>query len=322
MENLNGENIEKYFSKEKDIEELIFEMENHDELTLIQYELYRNENKNINRIEMVYSIKIEREITEEEREESLDLAYKETIHYPIFVEIDFVNKLLISLSKPHENISFIEDNKMVASSINNLNKKLLFKIIKDFDLAEYNDDERYLYGFTIFNILEKYIATPKIINEKIIEEFEEHRLEDMIYSWFKNSKNLEISSKERFIKELMTLIEKHIATNPKYYRVFMEDVEAYPIKIFKKNDEGSSTDNRSEISLLTKETFYDNKRSLIREKKSEDIILIYKLKNREYKIRFESNDDYFYIKVYDKMGKENFELIKKEVLRGLNNSIN
>lgn len=269
-----------------------------------------------NKIEFVFTIFL----IEEKRD------VKRRIIYPIFVDIDLDRKIIFGRAKSKTNIFTVDSENIDeighSTSTDNLIIQAVEYIEKSLN-AKKIDKEEYIESVkkSIYNILEKYTFTPKVIENQI------ERMDEYINSFITTTLNmLKINDPINFIKakeDMKIFIEKYISINVEDKDIFITDREAYPYKLIATDSEMTKVEETttSYEPLQCKEKFFDNKKSIKYEGTCDGIFLVYA---RKQKGNFSSNTFRAKISVKRKFCCVRFEayVIEEDINNVLSNIIN
>lgn len=251
----------------------------------------------------------------------------ERIMYPVFVDINLKNRILVGRAKSKANLYFVNElDKKIKGKATSTEKviiQIIEKIIKHLKL-ELESDKMYEEKIkeNIYTILEKYTFTPQVIQEKIekLEDFTNDFKEQLI-------KELEIpkvSNQDKIKEDLKILIEKYISINIENKRIFTQDREAYPYKLISTDSEFTRVEetSREEEPLQCKEKFFDNKKSVQSEKACDGICLVYTRKNNEffsgqYKVKIQVKRHYCCIQFSSYVQEEDIQNVLSNII-GIN----
>lgn len=259
-------------------------------LKLQSYET-KDENGILSRIEFYFTIQIL-----DGKVGSNGLA----VQYPIFVDLDIPNNMIIGRAKPKSNMHRRIDNdslviaedttlttyKLVDSAINEIVDELginLFGINKN----------KLIFQKSFYSLVEKYTYTPTVVKNQIkkvkepITEFIEETFD--ILNIDPDAKltlmnNEEDSNFEQAKRDLEIFMEKYIAINYPDISIFTKDREAYPIRIQMFDSDLTKLDEVAslETPLQTTSAFYDNKKTMEYQKKCDTVVLCYNRKSNSY----------------------------------------
>lgn len=269
-----------------------------------------------NKIEFVFTIFL----IEEKRD------VKSRMIYPIFVDIDLDKKMIFGRAKSKTNIFTVskENIEEIGHSIST--DKLIIEAVEYIEKnlnANKIDKEEYVESIkkSIYNILEKYTFTPKVIENKIMD------MDEYINSFINTTLNmLGINVPTNFNKakeDMKIFIEKYISINTEDKDIFIKDREAYPYKLIATDSEMTKVEETTSSyePLQCKEKFFDNKKSIKSEGTCDGIFLVY---TRKQKGNFNSNTFRAKISVKSKFCCVRFEayVMEEDINNVLSNIIN
>lgn len=158
----------------------------------------------------------------------------------------------------------ITDDKLAIECLNFLIKDLKL------DINNCNTNKN-----TLYNLLTKYTQTPypiknrlNVLSNKILDISEDIRV---------NLCNVSEINKQDLLWDVTNIVEKYISINTQDKTIFINDREAYPIKLISSDEEDSRVEQCSGNiePLQTKSIFFDNKKMLQKSKQCDGIILKY-----------------------------------------------
>ena len=269
-----------------------------------------------NRIEFVFTIslyEIKKEVTSR-------------IIYPIFVDIDLDKKIILGRAKSKTNMYKInsKDEKEFGESASTENLIIeAIELVEEKLSAKKINKEEYIESIkkSIYNILEKYTFTPKVIEEKI------NSMDSYIDDFITKTLNmLEINDPINFKKakeDMKIFVEKYISINVEDKNIFINDREAYPYKLIATDSELTKVEETTTSCepLQCKEKFFDNKKSIKYEGTCDGIFLVCA---RKEKGCFSSNTYRAKIAIKKKFCSVRFEayVLEEDINNVLSNIIN
>lgn len=133
-----------------------------------------------------------------------------------------------------------------------------------------------------YAILDHYTHTPA----EIVEIIDENQSEiENITSSLMEICRLPGAFQEKVSTDIKNLVEKYLSITWEDKKIFIQDREAYPIRLSTTDEEESRVDQSSATSLdplQSKEVFFDNKRMLHNQRLCEGLTLVWKRTNRTY----------------------------------------
>lgn len=219
------------------------------------------------------------------------------IIYPIYIDIDFKNEVIIGRAKSKNRIYEYSKGEQ-GEIIPNIEKASTFKLVTKlmYEIAsklgftyESKEKSRHRWSSNFYEFIEECTETPKEIKEAIISEND--AIEKFITDFFSRH-NISPIHKENYEKakeDLNLFMEKYLAINLDNEEVFKDKRVAYPIKIATTDTDltsvEQSTANRR--PLQASPVFYDNKKILLRRKQCDKSSLVFKRKKQTYIINDE-----------------------------------
>ena len=130
----------------------------------------------------------------------------------------------------------------------------------------------------------RFPKTPAEIQEKLDEE-ECHRIK-FVKSFLERQK-IDLLRGENYknaLEDLAVLMEKYISINYEDKNIFTRDRYAYPIQISATDDDSSSVEETSldDKPLQCTPIFFDNKKVIQKQKKCDDVVMVFKREVRTY----------------------------------------
>lgn len=253
-------------------QKFIIDCKSDKQLKLQSYVKFTDGKDKIDRIEFYFTIILLEKNLEE---------IGERIIYPVYVDIDLLNGCIIGRGKSKANIYYCgEDEDIIHEENRTSVEKIVIKAIEYIRTTlslSYEAKERSYANIkrNLYDMLMEFSFTPEEI-ENSINDCDE-KLNNFISDVFKD---LNINPYRNFDKakhDLRIFLEKYISINHPDQAIFMDDREAYPIKLIATDSEltkvEATTSNKE--PLQCKEKFFDNKKSLEYEKTCDGIVLCY-----------------------------------------------
>lgn len=213
----------------------------------------------------------------------------ERIIYPIFVDLDLKNNIILGRAKPKSKLYSITNQ---ATDVLLYNDKTDTKnlILKAMDLICEKLDLKYFdanrcnttYKSVIYKILKEYTFTPEEIQNKINSVSD--KLDNFINDLFAELDIPLLNNYNNAKEDLNIFVEKYISINYEDQSIFTKDREAYPVKLSATDSEYTKVSECSmdREPLQHKEKFFDNKKSIERDETCDAITLCFKRKNPKY----------------------------------------
>ena len=205
------------------------------------------------------------------------------INYPVFVDVDFETKFMISRAKSASLIYRIENDLAIIPGNNTSPEKILAEareevvttlgLILDSKKNRVEETKK-----TIFGILKKFTNTPVPIQSLIDKN--EKDIGSFIVTIFNNigvhpDKELIEEAKE----DMRIMIEKYSSITYPDKKIFISDRDAYPIQFVTLDNEFTRIQEASAIEepLQRKRAFFDSKKVVFKDKKCDKLCLCYKM---------------------------------------------
>jgi len=213
------------------------------------------------------------------------------IDYPVVAEYYFEGQWLSVTAKPRSNLYvYINDNfDLENAEITSTEKQIIevfekvATILTKDNVSETTEEEK--LKNKLFYLIDKYTKTPKEI--KNILESETERLEIIKRAFVEMCKvedKCHISSLGALESDIKNMAEKYLSINWRDETIFMQDREAYPIRLKATDDEYSKMDQSSRLQkpLQTKSIFFDNKKMLYDTKTCDGAMFMWSAKPKSY----------------------------------------
>lgn len=253
------------------------------------------------------------------------------ITYPIFVDVDLINKVIIgrvkSKNKIHEyvleadghprpNIDKAQPFKLATKIMHEIADKLFIS----FESIEKSKNR---WSSNLFELINECTKTPpEIIN---VINREQDNINSFITGFFERN-NISLIEQENFIKareDLNIFMEKFLSINLGDEEIFKEGRIAYPVKIAATDTDYTSveqsTSNRRPLQATA--VFYDNKKILLRKKQCDKISMVFKREkqpyftNEEFLIVFEVKKGYCLIKSESYLLEEDIKDVLSRIIK-------
>ncbi len=207
--------------------------------------------------------------------------------YPIFVDLDLNNNLLIARAKSKSSIyeyNDLDDTILKANStdIKSLVTSATRQIYSslNFSFAEPKAMSAY-YKNSIYNFLEELTFTPECIETEIMS------YNDNINSFITNfftDKNIPDTYIEKAREDMEIFVEKYLSISYSDKELFTQQRDGYPIDVSKTDHEKCRMREISplKLPLQTTELFFDNKKSMRRDRSCDILRICYKRIDKIY----------------------------------------
>ena len=180
---------------------------------------------------------------------------------------------------------------------------------------------------TLYNLLNKYTKTPSVIKDKI------ESLRDEIITVAENIRtelcSVGENNKQDILWDLMNIIEKYISINTEDRSIFIDDREAYPIKLISSDEEDSRVEQCSGNyePLQMKSIFFDNKKMMQKSEQCDGIYLKYKridnmYFNNEVDVHIQVKTRYMVLKFTKYTPQEDMENVLNSIISSESRSEN
>lgn len=188
--------------------------------------------------------------------------------YPVIVEIDFDNNMIIGRAKSRTTIYEYGDKEFDVEINEKLSTEYQIKNRMEYSMKllelEYFNDEINTVEFRkkCYKMLNKYTETPQIIKDKINNRNEQ--IENVIDNFMLNICEIDEDYKDKVREDIYNLVEKYFSISYKDKSIFTKGRDAYPLRIKATDEDDCTMDQRAavETPLQSKPIFFDNKRIL------------------------------------------------------------
>ena len=235
---------------------------------------------------------------------SKDKSIVKKVIYPVIAEYYIDSQWLLVKAKPKSNLyNWSEEKFDIEKTVSTTTEKQIFEVIElvekilhinrgDRDTNSNNLKNR------IFKLLKKYTTTPKEIVDIMSNENEQIlNISTLICNICSVSDKcqLPIGAEKDIDNDIRNIIEKYLSINWNEKEIFIEDREAYPIKISATDEEESKVEQTAALfePLQTKALFFDNKKMLYKNESCDGITFKWKRINCNYGQR-----DKFAVKIF------------------------
>lgn len=172
---------------------------------------------------------------------------------------------------------------------------------------------------TLYNLLTKYTQTPQVIQDKINE------LNESIVNMSETIRTefccVNETNRQDILWDLTNIIEKYISINVQDKNIFIDDRDAYPIKLISSDEEDSRVEQCSGNvePLQMKSIFFDNKKMMQKSKQCDGIYLKYqridnKYFNNEVDVHMQVKSKYMVIKFTKYTPQEDMENVLNSII--------
>lgn len=259
--------------------ENLLEYKNTDKLELIDYEIVKNNNGQVEIVSFIFSSLV----FETARNPDGD-----KIIYPIFVDVFMESGFVFTRQKPKATIYNIPEAGILLKenhiTTDNYANDVLSDVIKclDFAIDQDTQDVRLKSHQMQYKLYEKYAITPMEVLKKMTSiKSESIKFANEVF----DKLNLTTKNLDNAIKDLEIFAEKYISINGEHEEDFKNVDEAYLVKVVTGNaQEMTKMDTTSALEqpLQCTEAFYDSKKATMKSKKCDKLHLCYKRIDDEY----------------------------------------
>lgn len=254
-------------------------------ISLCGYEFEVKDNK-VSKVELKYTIKL--------KEQKKKDQPPNNIIYPIFVDVYVNEGYIVGRSKSKSSIFKFEiienEDKNIDDIVETMNcDKLIGEAIdltiEKIDVLKENVPiGLHIFKGIIHKIVDETTATPLEIKEKLENEKEFRK--NFIESFLKREEIdfLNGDNYKNAVEDLTVLMEKYISINYSNKDIFTKDRYGYPIQISATDEDSSSVEETSleDKPLQCTPIFFDNKKIIQKQKKCDNVIMVFKRSPRTY----------------------------------------
>lgn len=249
----------------------ILSFKNSELFELVNYEIKKNSEGTVSRINFLFS----RILLEGDKE----YEKGNRIIYPVYIDLYVQEGFIVARYKPKTTIYKCSDTDILYKENRfkplDESMKLIDELEKLFRTHTMDTDSKQKFCKMMYRLYEKYSFTPANIQEKIESmDVEKNRFIDEVFSKLK----LSDINKEKAKLDLDIFLEKYISINGNMEKVFKEDRKAYLIKITSDDDLQMTRIDTASIGtnpLQCTDTFFDGKKSILNTKECKVLHLCY-----------------------------------------------
>lgn len=225
--------------------------------------------------------------------------HTKVVDYPVTAEYYIDSEWLLIKSKPRSNMYIYDDKAFdIETAVSTTSEKQIKEVrqilIEKLDLEESEKSTRAsILKTKVFYLLHQYTNTPQVISSVIANNAATissitntiiclcNQLDDCSIP---DNMNMDIQ------EDINNIVEKYLSINWKDKNIFIQDREAYPIKLSATDEEESKVEQSAAFAepLQTKALYFDNKKMLYKSEMCDGIVLQWKRKNP----RFFSTDSF------------------------------
>lgn len=263
-------------------QETICKSKSSKEIDLINYKLVSDTENKIEKGSFVFLIRLLK----------VKSTYSERgnqIIYPIFIDVDLQNGFIISRAKASSGLFKIGEDDALIDAKKATNAERLMRACEDivikFMSLEYEDEKvsKETFKKAIFNILNGFTQTPRLIQEKIDATAKD--CENFISCIFEKTGIFPYKEiKQEALFDLKIFVEKYASVTYEDRSIFMKDRCAYPVKFSAHDNEFTKIqeNTREGDPLQSKKAFFDSKKVVYTHKKCDKISLCYQRSSKKY----------------------------------------
>lgn len=222
--------------------------------------------------------------------EYTSLLSAKKILYPIFIDLDLQNKLIIARAKSKSKLFLIKSEtgsleerfgskttteKLILQSIDILKEKVGFNL----ELINISIDRFYK---AYYKILKSLTSTPEGIKNQI--EGEDNNIKNYVKDIFEHNHISSNAFFEDAVQDQKLFLEKYISISCLNRNIFTEGKQGYPIKLIATDSEFTRIEETSadKKPLQCKASFYDYKKVINRQRVCDGMYLLYNRINTMY----------------------------------------
>lgn len=246
------------------------------------------------------------------------------IAYPIFIDFYVEKGIIIGRAKSKVRIFEYTTEFDINSPSTTTAKKIKATINNTLDYFGIKvvpkENVELKYRKKLYNLLHSYTFTPQPIkhvldeNDKYIRELAEDILTKL------DIQNSSIYLSET-ISDILNMAEKYLSISCADKSIFIEDRDAYPIKLKAMDEERSRIEQMSgeEEPLQSKSIFFDNKKMLQNNKECESLVFCFKRKESIYydnwfKASIKVTKGSYYIKITQYVQEEDIRYVISRII--------
>ncbi|BDU83483.1 hypothetical protein [Clostridium perfringens] len=296
------------------------------ELNLCGYDFCISNDNSVEKVSLNYTI-----ILKEQKNRNMPAT---NIIYPIFIDIYIESGYIIGRSKSKSSIfkfkKVTRDGREIDEETETVNcDKLINEAINytidKLDLKkEAIDVGLHRFKSMVHKMVDECTKTPIEIQEKLNQEQSYRR---KFIRDFLNRQGISLLTEENYknaLEDLTILMEKYISINYKDKGIFTEDRYAYPIQISATDEDSSSVEETSleDKPLQCTPIFFDNKKVIQKQKKCDDVVMVFKRKvktyftNKTFQAIIEVKKGSMHIDLRKYVLEEDIENVLSRIIRG------
>lgn len=258
----------------------LFTCKTSEELTCINYDILVNDKDEVSRISFIFTrLVLEGKITEN---------FGDYTTYPVFIDIYLNEGFIVSAAKAKSTLFDYSESKLLARDhIFDTKKKavdIIDSILTALSLESIEDPRKVknINSQMLYKLYNKYSFTPQKVQEEIdsvkdLSQTYVNKIFEML--------NLSLFNKESAITDISIFVEKYVSINGNNESIFKEDRDAYLVQITSDDVQDTTkvdTESALTVPLQCTEAFFDNKKTVVKNKKCNKINLCFKRKNHLY----------------------------------------
>lgn len=256
------------------------------------------------------------------------------IPYIVIIDIYPDISFIIGRAKPKANLykydgKAFDPEQHRAIEAGNLIEEAITKVVDLLGCEELKKAEAVsFFGNSLYNIVEEYTQTPDEIRD--ILETKQEMLNDLVRTYQTEFCLNSVDNHLDVTSDVRNLAEKYLSVNWPDTDIFTRGRRAYPTKLSATDEEESKVDQRSglEKPLQSKSIFFDNKRTLEKNRSCDSAQFCYNRANTKYfgpdfkvAITISRTKNYITVKFPDYTQEEDIQDVLLEVIKSGTNPV-
>lgn len=258
----------------------LFTCNTSEELSCINYEILVNDKNEVSKISLIYTrLVLEGKIAEE---------FGDYTTFPVFIDLYLNEGFIVSAAKAKSTLFDYSESKYLARDRNFDTKKNAVEIIDTILSALYLETiedvkkVKNINSQMLYKLYNEYSFTPQKVQEEIDSTKDiSHAFVNKIFDML----NLSQFNKESALTDISIFVEKYVSINGNNESIFKEDRDAYLVQITSDDVQDTTkvdTESSLTVPLQCTEAFFDNKKTVVKNKKCNKINLCFRRKTHLY----------------------------------------
>ncbi len=258
----------------------LFSCNTSEELTCINYDILVNDKNEVSQISLIFTrLVLEGKIAAE---------FGDYTTFPVFIDLYLNEGFIVSAAKAKSTLFDYSESKFLARDHCFDTKKnavdIIDTILSALSLETIEDTKKVknINSQMLYKLYNEYSFTPQKVQEEI--DSVKDISHAFVYKIFEML-NLSPFNKESALTDISIFIEKYVSINGNNESIFKEDRDAYLVQITSDDVQDTTkvdTESSLTVPLQCTEAFFDNKKTVVKNKKCNKINLCFKRKKYLY----------------------------------------